>query len=108
MIARAWHGRVPEGKADAYFEYLRATGLKEYEGTAGNRGVYVLRSRSGGFADFLLVSLWDSWDAIRRFAGADIEKAVYYPEDRGFLVEMEPTVTHYEVLAAPGSTARKS
>jgi heme-degrading monooxygenase HmoA len=107
MIARIWHGRVPDDKADAYMEYLRATGLKEYAATAGNRGVYVLRRREGGFADYLLLSLWDSWEAIRGFAGTDVERAVYYPEDREFLVETEPTVAHYEVLEAPRPGPRK-
>jgi len=47
---------------------------------------------------FLLISLWDSLDAIQRFAGADVDRAKYYPEGRKFLLELEPTVTHYEVL----------
>lgn len=101
MIARIWHGRVPSSKADSYFHYLQATGLKDYASTEGNQGVYVLRREEGGFADFLLLSLWASWEAIRRFAGPDIERAVYYPKDEDFLVEQEPTVAHYEVLAYP-------
>jgi hypothetical protein len=48
-----------------------------------------------------LISLWDSWDAIKKFAGPDYEKAVYYPEDRKFLLELEAHVTHYEVLVSP-------
>jgi hypothetical protein len=47
------------------------------------------------------VSLWESVDAIRKFAGPDIERAVYYPEDKEFLLELEPNVTHYEVLVRP-------
>jgi heme-degrading monooxygenase HmoA len=54
-------------------------------------------------AEFLLVSLWDSEEAIRRFAGDDIDKAVFYPEDERFLVERDDHVWHYEVVydAAP-------
>jgi len=44
------------------------------------------------------VSLWDSFESIQAFAGPDYEKAVYYPEDRKFLLRLEPGVTHYEVL----------
>jgi heme-degrading monooxygenase HmoA len=51
-----------------------------------------------GKAEFTLMSLWDSWDAIRVFAGEEYEKAVYYPEDTKFLLELDPNVTHYEVL----------
>ena len=99
MIARIWRGVTRAEQSDAYFAYLERTGLKDYRATAGNRGVWVLRQVHGGEAIFLLISLWDSYDAIRRFAGDAIETAVYYPEDRAFLLELEPTVAHYDVLS---------
>lgn len=102
MIARTWHGVTPASKADAYYKYLEESGVQEYRRTRGNRGVYVLRRIVGDEAHFLLVSLWDSYDSIRAFAGEDLEKARYFPKDREFLLEFEPRVTHYEVLAAPG------
>jgi hypothetical protein len=46
----------------------------------------------------VFTSRWDSWDAIRAFAGPDPERAVYYPEDRAFLLELDPHVRHFEVL----------
>ncbi len=58
----------------------------------------VLRRTVGGETHFLFISFWDSMDAIRTFAGNDAERAHYYPEDRDYLLELEPTVTHYEVL----------
>lgn len=100
MIARIWKGITPEEKADKYFEYLKATGLKEYRQTKGNQGVLVLRSKGEERAEFLLISLWESWDAIHAFAGDDTEKAVYYPEDQEYLLALDPKVTHYEVLQA--------
>jgi heme-degrading monooxygenase HmoA len=101
MIARTWHGVTPASKADAYMEFLHRTGVPDYKATPGNRGVYVLRRIEGDVAHFLLVSLWDSMEAIKGFAGEDVEKAVYYPEDPEFLLEMELNVTHYEVLVQP-------
>jgi len=59
----------------------------------------VLRRVEGEHAHFLFVSFWDSLASIRAFAGDDLERARYYPEDVAFLVELEPTVTHYEVLS---------
>jgi heme-degrading monooxygenase HmoA len=100
MIARTWHGAVPADKADDYHRFLLRTGVPDYRGTPGNRGVFVLRRAEGEVAHFLLLTLWDSWDAIRAFAGDDVERARYYPEDPDFLLELEPTVTHYEVLTA--------
>ena len=98
MIARIWRGETLESKADQYFDFLKATGIKDYQGTKGNQGALVLRRIRDGHAEFFLLSLWESWDAIREFAGNDVEKAFYYPEDSEFLLSMEPEVEHYEVL----------
>ena len=98
MIARLWHGATPATKGDAYAAYLERTGVKDCRATAGNRGVQVLRRTIGDQAHFLFISFWDSMDAIRGFAGADVEQARYYPDDANYLVELEPTVTHYEVF----------
>jgi heme-degrading monooxygenase HmoA len=98
MIARIWRGVTPADKADGYLDYLNATGLKEYRAIEGNRGVWVLRKIEDGQAEFTLISLWDSMDAIRKFAGDDVSRAVYYPEDDDYLLWREPNVDHYEVL----------
>jgi heme-degrading monooxygenase HmoA len=101
MIARIWHGCTRESDKDIYFEFLKQTGLKDYAATPGNRGVWTLRRVRDGRAEFTLISLWDSYDAIKKFAGEDYEKAHYYPEDKKFLLEFEPNVAHYEVMSAP-------
>jgi heme-degrading monooxygenase HmoA len=101
MIARLWTGYTRESDKDTYFDYLQKTGLKEYAAVPGNRGVWTLRRVADGKAEFTLISLWDSWEAINAFAGPDYEKAVYYPEDKRFLLELDPHVTHYEVLSHP-------
>ena len=107
MIARMWRGRTRAEKASDYLAYLERTGLSEYRATEGNRGVQILLRKEGDVAEFLLVSFWDDYDAIRRFAGPDFEKAVYYPEDEAFLLEKERSVSHYEVAAgAPGVNIR--
>jgi heme-degrading monooxygenase HmoA len=96
-IIRIWRGVVPEAKADEYLRYLEETGLNDYRKTPGNRGVRVLRRTTEGRVEFLLQTEWESIDAVRRFAGDDVDRAVYYPKDREFLLELEPNVAHYEV-----------
>ena len=103
MIARSWHGRVPAAKADAYHAYLLRTGLADYAATPGNRGVHVLRRIEGDVAHFLLLTFWESLEAIQAFAGEEYERARYYPSDDEYLLEREPYVTHYEVLASSAS-----
>jgi heme-degrading monooxygenase HmoA len=102
MIARIWRGAVRRGDADRYAEYMRGTGVKEYAETAGNRGVLMLRRNESDRSEFVMVTLWESWDAVRAFAGDEVERAVFYPEDEAFLVERDLTATHYEVLEARG------
>ena len=101
MIARIWHGVTAAAKANTYLDYLNETGAPDLRATEGNRGVYVLRRLEGDQAHFVLISLWESTDAIIKFAGADIEIARYYPKDQEFLLELEPMVTHYEVMVKP-------
>ena len=98
MIARTWTGATRAADADAYLDYLHATGLAEYRATPGNRGVLALRRIAGDRAEFLLLTLWDSEDAVRRFAGDDFERAVFYPEDERYLVARDERVRHYEVV----------
>jgi heme-degrading monooxygenase HmoA len=100
VIARVWRGAVTVERGDAYAAYLDATGVRDCRATPGNRGVYVLRRDAADRAEFVFISLWGSLDAIRRFAGDDPERARYYPEDRDFLLFLEPTVTHYTVAAS--------
>ena len=101
MIVRIWHGVTAAAKSDEYLDYLKATGVPDYQATEGNRGVYVLRRIEGERALFLTVSFWESMSAIEGFAGSELKRARYYPEDEGFLLDFEPTVEHYEVLAGP-------
>jgi heme-degrading monooxygenase HmoA len=101
MIARTWRGWTSAEDADRYVDYLNETGVREYRGTPGNRGVFVLRRTTDHRAEFLLVSLWDGMDAVRAFAGEDVAVAVFYPEDDAFLVDRETHADHFEVVSAP-------
>ena len=98
MIARIWHGRTKASDADAYLDYLYKSGIPAYRTTTGNRGAWVLRKTDGDAAHFITLSFWESRDAIVAFAGVDIEAAKYYAEDEKYLLEFEPTVTHYELF----------
>jgi len=101
------HGVTTASKSDDYLTYLNRTGIPDYLATEGNRGVYVLRRVEGNQAHVLLLSLWESREAIEKFAGTDIEKACYYPEDEQFLLELEPGVTPYKELTAKGAKKKK-
>lgn len=99
MIARIWRGRTRAEHAEEYAGYVRRTGVKELRAAAGNRGAIVLRRVAEGEAEFYVISLWESMDAIHRFAGEHHEVPVYFPEDKNYLLEMEPRVRHYDLAA---------
>jgi heme-degrading monooxygenase HmoA len=98
VIARTWTGVVRRADADAYAGYIRETGFAEYAQTPGNRGAWMLRRDDGDRTEFVTLSMWDSVDAIKAFAGEDIEAAVLYPEDERYLVGGASSVAHYEVV----------
>lgn len=98
MIARIWHGWTRSWDADAYAGHLRHTAIPRCRRAQGNLAAYVLRRGDGERTEFAVLTLWDSLDAIRAFAGEDIERSVPSPEDETFLTGGPPAITHYEVI----------
>lgn len=98
MIARMWHGTVPAGKAGEYREFLNTRAIPDYQSVEGNLSVYILERSEGAITHFITLSFWKDLDSIKAFAGDDVSVAKYYPEDKDFLLEFEPTVMHYEVV----------
>jgi heme-degrading monooxygenase HmoA len=97
-LARVWWGTTRAADAEIYLDYLRQTGLREYQDTDGNRGALALRRVADGRADFLLISFWESDQAIRNFAGDEPNRARFYPEDERFLLEGDALAAHYELV----------
>jgi heme-degrading monooxygenase HmoA len=101
VTARIWRGAVRREDADAYAAYIGETGLADYADTPGNRGAWLLRRDDGDRTEFITFTFWESLEAIRGFAGDDVEAAVFYPEDDRYLIERDETVKHYEVTERP-------
>jgi heme-degrading monooxygenase HmoA len=98
MIVRIWHGRVPTSKARAYREFVNQRAIPDYQSVEGNISVHILERRESEITHFITMTFWKDMASIKGFAGEDVERAKYYPEDRDFLLEFEPTVVHYEVV----------
>lgn len=97
MIARIWRGWTSTGDAHAYVEYLKRTGILEYRKTPGNCSVFFLRREDSDRTEFVTLNVWDSPDAVTGFAGEDVTRAVFGPEDDRQLRDRDATVTHHEV-----------
>jgi len=102
VIVRMWHGRVPHEKSVSYRKFLNERAIPDYRSIPGNLGVYVLERKAEDAVHFITLTYWADLDSIRAFAGDDYERAKYYPEDGGFLLEFEPQVVHYEVVGSAG------
>lgn len=100
MITRIWHGRTTRERADEYAAFLTMRAIPDYRDTPGNLDVVILRRDEGEVSHFLTVTRWESEAAIRAFAGDAVLKAKYYAEDKEFLLEFEPEVQHFVVVAA--------
>jgi heme-degrading monooxygenase HmoA len=98
VIARIWRGAVRAADAASYRSYLEETGLREYRRTPGNRGAWLLQRVENDRCEIVTISLWDSLDSVRGFAGNDPERAVFYPEDDRFLLDRDTRVSHYDVF----------
>ena len=77
---------------------MRERAAPDYGSVEGLERLYFLRRDEGDVAHFLLVTLWDSMESVRQFAGDEPEKAKYYPEDDDFLLEKEETSALYKVF----------
>ena len=94
MIARLWRGRAANAaNAEAYQRHVAGASIAGAAQVPGHRGAQVLRRMT----EFLVITLWESMDAIRRFAGKDPERAVVEPEANAVLAEYDDFVRHYEV-----------
>jgi len=95
-IARLWRSRVKPGRMTEYLAYVGETGLHDYLRTAGNRGAYMLSSADPGAESIITLSFWDSFGSVARFAGDDVKRARYYPEDEDFLIDPPDVVEHFD------------
>ena len=100
MIVRAWRGYASAGGAEAYPKHLLESVRPKLERLAGFRGLSLLRRHIGTEIEYLVLTHWESMQAICAFAGDDPDRAVVEPEARAVLVRFDDRVTHYEVLAA--------
>lgn len=98
MIIREWRGRASPSNADAYPSHFRDSVVPELRKLPGFIGAHLARRPYGDMIEYLVLTRWQSMDAVRRFAGADPSKAVVEPGAVAALVEFDSDVQHYEVI----------
>src|SRR5919202_4692565 len=102
MIARIWHGWTTPENAEAYQRLLLSEILPGIDDRIdGFHGAYVLRREAGDEVEFVTVTLFESYDAVRAFAGEDYERAVVVEEGRRLLSRYDERSQHYETVLSP-------
>lgn len=102
MIVRMWRGQAKAADADAYERFVTTKVFADLPAIPGHRGAYLLRRpvENGDEVEFIAVTLWESLESIRGFAGERIDRAVVEPEARAVLSSFDDFVRHYELAHA--------
>jgi heme-degrading monooxygenase HmoA len=101
-IMREWRAEIRRTLKDEYVEYVEATGMVDYRQTPGNLGAIIAtRDIDAERVEIVTLSWWKDENSIKAFAGSDIGKAHYYPQDDRFLLTRPETVHHYSGLVSP-------
>jgi len=103
MIARAWNGKVLKAHSTVYHQYLLHTGVTDYKKLKGNLGVQLMCRYDEEHTYFTVTTYWESVEHIKLYVGDDIDQAKYYPEDEKYLIDIQYTLHHYDVLYSENS-----
>jgi heme-degrading monooxygenase HmoA len=98
MIIREWRARADSAKTDAYPKHFRERVVPELRQVPGFVGAHLGRRQLDGKTEFLVLTRWQSMDAIRAFAGSNVEAAVVEPGAVAALLDFDAQVRHYEVI----------
>jgi len=98
MVARIWKARAAAEQALRYRKHFLENVLPELRTKAGFREAKLLSSEQGRATEFVVLTFWDSMEAVRSFAGEDAEAAVVAPEAAALLEDYDRRVRHYAVL----------
>lgn len=97
-IARHWRGLAKADRADAYVAHLRQETFPAIRRLPGFKSATIHRRDVADGVEFLIVTTWESLDAIRAFAGANIDTAVVPDKAQEMMIDYERVVRHYEVV----------
>ena len=97
LISRHWKGVARREHAEAYVRHLLDDTFPHLRGIAGFVRATILRREVEEGTEFQIVSLWESLDAIRAFAGEHLDVAVVPADVQAMMVGYDRRVQHYDV-----------
>jgi len=97
VIARLWSAKATEPGSKAYLDHFNHAVLPELRKLDGYAGSTVLTRVTNGEVEILVATVWRSLQAIRDFAGVDLERAVVATEAACILTDYDRRVRHFDV-----------
>jgi len=98
MIARHWIGIVKKERADDYIAHLQNDTCKKLAEIKGFSKASILRRDIDRGIEFLIITEWESIDAIKQFAGDSFETAVVPQIAPEMMISFDPVVSHYDIF----------
>lgn len=97
MISRHWRALARPGEAGHYMRHLTEETFPKLSDLPGFIRASILRRELSTGTEFVIVTEWESLDAIKGFAGDDPETAVVPTVVQAMMLEYDSRVRHYEV-----------
>lgn len=98
MIERHWKGIVKPGEEENYLHFFRTVTFPKVARIEGFVRASILKREVERGAEYLVITVWKSLDAIQQFAGETPDRAVIPPEVHAMTLEYDLIVSHYEVV----------
>ena len=96
MIARFWTAKIAQAHAHIYADHLKSQVLTTVRKVDGYIGTKLLERDTGDGVEIVVITLWQSLDSIRKFAGSDLEKAVVSEDVVSLFLQYDRRVRHYK------------
>ena len=98
MISRQWRALAHPNRAQDYVKHLRSETFPALQKIPGFVNASILSRPLGAGIEFVIVTSWDSMDAIAKFAGSDSEAAVLPAKAAAMMIEYDRRARHFEVI----------
>ena len=108
MIARLWSARTTTTLSTGYLEHFWQSVVPELRKIDGYLSASVLVRPHRDWVEILVVTIWQSFEAIDAFAGPNRESAVVASAAAALLTDYDRIVRHYEVAQMDGLAFQKS
>ena len=98
MVERHWKGLVKKDNKEDYIHHLTTDTFVSLNKMNGFLGSKLLTKETDEAIEFLVITLWESLESIKEFAGEDINTAVVPDHIEDLFIDYEFYVTHYDVV----------